>query len=316
MIMPDVGSLSISSESSSASHTTQFISIQFPYSDLVDAVRPENNVEAIYVHECPKFKGTNPSADANRLQPPRGTQPRASLNPSPPSGASRASADKKELLASIMRKDPILRKQGIRVIFDSNLHLDLDASLRRKIVGHQDPAFMTDWVLALRNEVQVLAGGTFVDEPTVTGVFRTTIYHLCNLFVQHSANFLDHAGAATCGSWEDPLTSPNAILDVACFLEGICICGAEHKRAKVCTTDHVILIQAKAAQARFNGDNGIHVKLNNDRVVFEHLGGNSSHEHFLSQVSTCDDRDPLICLTSDNYTNICKQDYLQRPVQL
>ena len=145
---------------------------------------------------------------------------------------------------------------------------------------------MRDWVLAQHNEIQVLTSDTFTDEATTTGVFRSTLYRMCNLFVRCPGNFKKSGDSPTgSGKWGDPPTSPRSILDVACYTsDGKCICGIEHKRKIVLSRDRMARIQAAASQLSAQSGRGILITVRNDGLVYENIDADEKDRGMLSQV--------------------------------
>ena len=262
------------------------LTLQINESDFVDQKPPRSNLEAIYVHQSPLYDDGLPSS-SSRSSSSRNAA-RSSLGPHAPTGNSTSSVDKRSLLAHIISNDPVLREQGIRVVFRPDLHTSLDAHLRDRIAVHHDSHFMSKWLIGLLDEIESLQN-TYTDEMTTTGVFLTTIYQHCNRFLQEPKNFTDFDETPT-GIWTDPPTTPVSVLDLSCWIENRCCHGVEHKRRKVCTAAHLREIQRCAGQEVTEGEKGIHIIVEDGALQFYHLNDvgplKGKIELVLSQVSS------------------------------
>ena len=265
-------------------------SISVPMVDTNDISNPHNgrpntNIEALYTHVVPMFESEN--VGRHLSQPPRHISasnfPRVSLQPGLPSGGSTSSTNKTALLRLIMINDPDLRKDGIQVTQQEDLHLCLDDSLRGKLREHRDTRFLSQWNRTLSSEQDILQSEVFTDETTTTGVFRAFLYRLCNLFAGSSENFID---PILCSIWGDPPTVTVSNMDVGCWQDLRCIHGGEHKRCKVCTNEHLQSLSTAAATLLPTRKKGIHISLRDDDTL--HFEGLESYDvkigYLLAQV--------------------------------
>ena len=265
-------------------------------SDFVDSHIPRSNLEALYTHCCPVFLSTNvvtPSSTTQRylLHPSfcggSRNRPRVSNHPPSPSGNSRSSTNKEDLLLNIMQNDPLLREQGVRIEYDLALHLTLSNRLLARLRTHSDSPFINDWLLALRHQIQVLRSHTLTDETTTTGVFRSTLYHMCSIFTKYTGNFqsLEEHSFIEFGIWSDPPSSPRSILDVACYsTNGKCFSGAEHKRPIVVDQNRMRTVQTGASQMNSRQEPGILVTVQDGQLAYENYDSDEKGRSLLSQV--------------------------------
>ena len=254
----------------------------FPLTNILTRL-PRSNIEAIYIHQtpiiCDEQVGTGDLRE--ETVPPRepsstrGSRPRPSAAPLPPGGSSSTSTDKRTTLESIMKSDPELRAHGIRVAFDNAIHIKLDQRLRQVLRVHEDPQFLSEWCCDLLTEERVFRDEFLTNEPTTTGVYRSTMYGHCNHFTSYSKNFTTNPNIVN-SKWGDPPTTVVSMLDVGCWCGRVCRRGAEHKRQKVCGFDHFSAIQTSASSRPNADEYGIHIFINNEgKLAFKNLLGRS-----------------------------------------
>ena len=264
--------------------------------DFVDTYTPRSNLQTLYVHQCPVL--TDRDVSGSVVQPdPRSAnggvgRGRPPLAPNPPEGEGTTSTDKRSLLESIMANDSQLKAHGITITSSPRMQYELDNSLQRRLREHSDTGFMNQWLLGLHHEIDILGQEILIDEPTTTGVFRTTIYRHCNRFVAYENNFLvDDQAPILRGVWGDPPTTVLSKLDVGNWQsthQKRCQAGMEHKRPKVLRSEHMADIQLAAGLERRNRVRGICINLDVDgRIYFDGLNeaARVKIESILSQVS-------------------------------
>ena len=274
--------------------------LEFLAQSFAELVWPTSNLEALYLHQCPCFQAeTAQEGGPLRQQPTHQTSAglRSSLAPLPSTGASTSTTKKFELLKSIMQTDTDLLETGVRITLDPVMLSELDNSLRAVLNTHSDAEYMNRWNLAVMNETEVLSTTTLTDETTTTGVFRTTLYRLCNLFTRYTPNYrqpfeleqmTSSLDSDSVGEWRDPPTTTKSNLDVACW-DRHCrsCCGVEHKRFVVCQRQHMEEIVLGAGQQARSGDEGIHIVMTDDGMLdFRNFAGSQHTKSLLAQVNS------------------------------
>ena len=240
-------------------------------SSLVGPRSPNSNLEALYLHQVPLFRGEEMVVPRNA--------PRHSGPPPPPSGLSTTSTDKAAHLVEIMRNDERLLKEGIQIKFDNQLVSRLNEDLRARLRCHADEGFLEHWKSAIEKEYDFLTDEEEVltNEPTITGVFRAHLYAHCNNFVKYKDNFVrpttdvgDPAPVIKMARWGDPPTTVGAVADVASWESKTAQSCGEHKREVVCTNAH--LAHFSSAASRFTaGVEGIGIRTQGDKLEWTGL---------------------------------------------
>ena len=260
---------------SSSAHSD--ISITVPRSSVLHCIVPKSNIQALYTYRNPHFTEFHASAESSRPSTSR-SSPRESINPHHPTGNSITSTEKTDLLVKIMRNDPMLSRDGIRILHNRTLHVDINDHLLDKLEFSSDPAFINVWTCSLVAESSATEYEVLTDEVVTTGFRRATFHAHANRFLRHPSSFTEAFRPSTAGvRFGDPPTIVASRADVGCWHRLLCIHCGEHKRNRVCSKGHLNVIQSSAGSFRARDDEGLHIMLEGDQLRFRGwIGGDDA----------------------------------------